>query len=221
MRRLLCIVLVNILVILALTGFDNNTRVAKEDFNEFPTPADCTPKDLQSRPVKVRIPQSKKETEEVTNTNNTWLDASYVRDRYLEEIEPRYVFTEDEIYLLAQLLCGSEEIDGDGEYDFVWGFEHDKPNYYETYKVLDVVMNRVRDERFPNTIKKVILQRNAFEVMPKNLKKKPSETALRVVSEWCEMYSNWEPEAQVVPQNHVYFEAGPHLTNVTRADYKN
>ena len=128
------------------------------------------------------------------------------------EVEPRYGFTEDEIYLLAQLLCGDKSVDGDGEYDIDYQKEI---NYYEVSKVLCVVMNRVRDDRFPNTVEDVVLAKNQFAVMPKNLKATPSEMALTVVEDWCKAYDEFDTDVQCVPENHVFF-TGNGVSNITR-----
>lgn len=132
--------------------------------------------------------------------------------------EPRYGFTDEEVYLLAQLLCGSSEVDGDGEYDFVYTAKYfpDKLNYCEISKVLCVVMNRVRSEQFPNTVSEVVLQKGQFSTMPKNAKKTPDDIAIQKVQEWCDAYDNWDTGVQNVPEDHLYFSAGPNLTNVTR-----
>ncbi len=132
--------------------------------------------------------------------------------------EPRYGFTDEEVYLLAQLLCGSSNVDGDGEYDFVYTAKYfpDKLNYCEISKVLCVVMNRVRSEQFPNTVSEVVLQKGQFSTMPKNAKKTPDDIAIQKVQEWCDAYDNWDTGVQNVPEDHLYFSAGPNLTNVTR-----
>jgi hypothetical protein len=132
--------------------------------------------------------------------------------------EPRYGFTDEEVYLLAQLLCGSSKVDGDGEYDFVYTAKYfpDKLNYCEISKVLCVVMNRVRSEQFPNTVSEVVLQKGQFSTMPKNAKKTPDDIAIQKVQEWCDAYDNWDTGVQNVPEDHLYFSAGPNLTNVTR-----
>ena len=132
--------------------------------------------------------------------------------------EPRYGFTDEEVYLLAQLLCGSSKVDGDGEYDFVYTAKYfpDKLNYCEISKVLCVVMNRVRSEQFPNTVSEVVLQKWQFSTMPKNAKKTPDDIAIQKVQEWCNAYDNWDTGVQNVPEDHLYFSAGPNLTNVTR-----
>ena len=133
-------------------------------------------------------------------------------------VEPRYGFTDEEVYLLAQLLCGSSKVDGDGEYDFVYTAKYfpDKLNYCEISKVLCVVMNRVRSEQFPNTVSEVVLQKGQFSPMPKNAKKIPDDIAIQKVQEWCDAYDNWDTGVQNVPEDHLYFSAGPNLTNVTR-----
>ena len=132
------------------------------------------------------------------------------------EVESRYGFTEDEIYLLAQLLCGDKSVDGDGEYDIDYQKEI---NYYEVSKVLCVVMNRVRSKDFPNTVAEVVLQKEQFSVMPQNADKEPSDIALQTVREWCEAYDNHANFIQVVPNNHLFF-TGDGKINTTRAKYK-
>ena len=130
------------------------------------------------------------------------------------EMELRYGFTEDEIYLLAQVLCGDKNTSGDGEYDIDF-VDPDNINYYEVSKVLCVVMNRVRDDRFPSTVEDVVLAHNQFSVMPKNLKATPSEMALIVVKDWCKAYDLFDTGTQCVPENHVFF-AGNGASNITR-----
>jgi hypothetical protein len=130
------------------------------------------------------------------------------------EVEPRYGFTEDEIYLLAQLLCGDEKTSGDGEYDIDF-VDREDLNYYEISKVLCVVMNRARDDRFPSTVEDVVLAKNQFAVMPKNLEATPSEMALTVVEDWCKAYDEFDAGVQCVPENHVFF-TGNGVSNITR-----
>lgn len=127
---------------------------------------------------------------------------------------PQYGFTDADVYLLAQLLCGSKEIDGDGEYDI--DFQKDV-NYYEIGKVLSVVMNRVRSDLFPNTVYDVVMQENPrqFSVMPNNSMQTPSETALCTVKEWCAAYDLFDPGVQTCPEDHLYF-SGNGVTNTTR-----
>lgn len=132
------------------------------------------------------------------------------------DVEVRYGFTDKDIYLLSQLLCGDAAIDGDGEYDFVWGALHDEMNYYEMSKVLCIVMNRVdcTDGRFPDTVQEVVMQTGQFQDS-RNLHTRPSDIALEKVREWCEAYDNWDPGAQSIPENH-YFYDGDGAMNHTR-----
>jgi hypothetical protein len=126
---------------------------------------------------------------------------------------PRYGFTEDDIYLLAQLLCGSGKTDGDGEYDIDF---KDEINYNEVSKVLAVVMNRVRSDKYPDTVYDVVMQKNPrqFSVMPANAKKIPSEKAIKAVTEWCTAYDAYDYGVQVCPEDHLYFK-GNGITNTT------
>ena len=128
------------------------------------------------------------------------------------EPEPRYGFTEDEVYLLAQLLCGSGCKDGDGEYDIDFKTEI---NYCEVAKVLCVVMNRVRSDSFPNTVTDVVMQKGQFSAMPRNAKRTPSDIAIQTVQEWCDAYDRFDGGAQNIPEDHLYF-TGNGITNTTR-----
>lgn len=136
-----------------------------------------------------------------------------------EYVEPRYGFTEGDIYILAQLLCGDENYDGDGEYDFIWGALHDEMNYYEISKVLCVVMNRVRDDAFPDTVSDVIFQPNQF-AGSKRAHTKPHPVAIEKIKEWCDAYDRWDPGVQSIPENHLYFEAAGDLTNITKETWR-
>jgi hypothetical protein len=127
--------------------------------------------------------------------------------------KPQYGFTDDEIYLLAQLLCGDKNKDGDGEYDVDF---QKQINYHEISKVFCVIMNRIRDSRFPDTVNEVILAKGQFSVMPRNSKVVPSERALKVTRDWCNAYDKYDRKIQCIPLNHVYF-TGNGYTNVTRA----
>jgi hypothetical protein len=135
---------------------------------------------------------------------------------------PRYGFTEDEIYLLAQLLCGDEKTDGDGEYDFAFFPVYGKDIRYDQISlVLCVVMNRVRSGHGgKSTVTDVVLARAQFVVFPNNLNTTPSDIAIEKVRDWCEAYDRWDSGVQSIPENHLYFYAGPNLTNVSRANWR-
>ncbi len=139
-------------------------------------------------------------------------DASYSALTYPVDDTRRYGFTTDEVYLLAQLLCGDGMVDGDGEYDFDFDMEID---YYEVGKVLSVVMNRVRSDIFPNDVESVVTQPGQFEVMPANLSKAPSDISLSVVQTWCDSYDRYDGHVQVCPESHMYFR-GDGRSNTTR-----
>ena len=135
-------------------------------------------------------------------------------------VAPRYGFTDDEVYLLAQLLCGSADKDGDGEYDFVWAIKYEEEtNYAEISKVLCVVMNRVRSDEFPDTVTDVVMQTGQFAVMPQNASKIPDQIAIDVIQEWCDAYDAYDLGVQSIPETHLYFTAGPNNTNVTRENF--
>lgn len=126
----------------------------------------------------------------------------YIYIRCEEFIEKRYGFSYNEIYLLAQLLCGDKNVDGDGEYDFDFG---NSERYDQISLVLSVVMNRVRSDEFPDTVTDVVTAKRQFSVMPRNLNVEPSEIALLRVTEWCEAYDRWDGGVQSVPEDHLYF----------------
>lgn len=145
-------------------------------------------------------------------TQHIFLDSDWVCDRCDKTIEPRYGFTDDDTYLLTQLLCGDKNISGDGEYDFA---NQKEINYCEISKVLCVVMNRVRSDIYPNTVKDVILQSGQFVTFPKKLNSVPDEQAIKKVKEWCDAYDRWDSGIQVVPEDHLYF-TGDGVKNHTR-----
>lgn len=132
---------------------------------------------------------------------------------------PRYGFTEDDIYLMTVVLCGSGSKDGDGEYDIDFGNQHRDD---QISLVLGVIMNRVRSEKFPNTVKDVIWAKNQFSVMPQWKKGLPkvSDKSLEIVRDWCVRYDNHE-KVQDIPEDHLYFKAhGPGgIENISRKGY--
>ena len=192
-----CLILGIILYIFAATSYC--VRSEEKITPEPPTISTYEPVDVYSNPSTVLIADTG------------------VAETIIEPVDPRYGFTDDEVYLLAQLLCGSSTKSGDGEYDFVW--KGTCTNYCEMSKVLCVVMNRVRSGSFPNTVAGVVLQKGQFSVMPKNASKTPDPVAVEKVQEWCTAYDNWDVGVQNVPENHLYFSAGPNMTNVTREKY--
>ena len=156
-------------------------------FNDTPTPTLVIEKDISETP--------------------TFID---------KKVQLRYGFTDDEIYLLAQVLSGDGDVDGDGEYDIDF---QDEINYYEVGKVLGVIMNRVRSNDFPNTVTDVVTQKGQFSVIPRNLTREPSDISLQTVREWCTAYDNYINLVQVVPNNHLFF-TGDGKINTTRAKHK-
>lgn len=120
------------------------------------------------------------------------------------EKEPVFGFTDNDIYLLSQLLAGNEGVHGDGEYDFEWQLLRQEPNDDQISLVLEVVMNRIDDPRWGDTIESVVLQPHQFSVFPKNNGSKPSPLVVDYISEWCESYDTGEL-VRTIPENHVYF----------------
>jgi len=127
-----------------------------------------------------------------------------------EPIKPIYGFTYADIVLLAQLLCGDRNVDGDGEFDFDFGKDD---RYDQISLVLCVVMNRVKSDKYPNTVHDVVWQhygnKYQFSVMRKWANPKKicaiSEIAIQRVTEWCEAYDRGDPGAQTIPESHLYF----------------
>ena len=166
-------------------------------------------------------------TKELSNLNS---DKQINRSINESNIEPsestttpsklRYGFTDDEIYLLAQLLCGDEKISGDGEYDFVWNDACIDGYYTEMAKVLCVVMNQQRSSEFADTVSGVILHPGHFTPMPENTNTTPSKLAISAVKNWCDAYDRYDSAVQIIPEDHLYFSSGPNNTNVTRNYWK-
>ena len=129
-------------------------------------------------------------------------------------LDPRYGFTKEEIYLMSVLLSGSKYVDGDGEYDIDYGNED---NYDQIYLVLCVVMNRVRSEKFPDTVSEVIWASGQFSVMPqwKNGLPKVSCTTWKRVAAWCKAYDAYDFDIQTIPEDHLFF-SGNGTINTSR-----
>lgn len=122
-----------------------------------------------------------------------------------EVIQPRYGFTDDDIYLMTVLLCGSGSTDGDGEYDIDFSKYED---HDQISLVLSVVMNRVMSEKFPNTVSEVIWAPGQFSPMPQWKRKglpTVSERSHQIVREWAEAYDNHDLSVMSIPENHLYF----------------
>lgn len=120
---------------------------------------------------------------------------------WISGLEARYGFSMDEVLLLTQLLDGDYRISGDGEFTI----NRTDPNYHEIYKVLCVVMNRVRSDKFPNTVSEVVLAKNQFHVFPKNLRTIPHWKSFLIVFNWCSRYDLYDFKIQVIPEDHLYF----------------
>jgi hypothetical protein len=129
--------------------------------------------------------------------------------------EPVYAFTDDEIYLMAQLLCGQAGKDGDGEYDFETQIVKYEINWLEINKVLEVVMNRVLTPGiYADNVTDVIMQPGAFSVMPRNASREPSPEVVDIVKYWCDSFNS--PEyVPSIPSDHYWF-SGSRGSNVTR-----
>lgn len=143
----------------------------------------------------------------------------------IEEIifdkEPRYGFTDDEVYLMTVLLCGSKDVDGDGEYDI--DFEN-YDNRHEIAVVLGVVMNRVMSDYFPNNVADVIWAPNQFTPMKRwTTDSVPvvSERSFSIVKAWCDAYDAYDLSILSAPENHLFFSASTtYFGNVSREEWK-
>lgn len=150
--------------------------------------------------------------EEVVETVQT-IEIPMVEEVYTPE--PVYAFTDDEIYLMAQLLCGQAGKDGDGEYDFETQIVKYEINWLEINKVLEVVMNRVLTPGiYADNVTDVIMQPGAFSVMPRNASREPSPEVVDIVKYWCDSFNS--PEyVPSIPSDHYWF-SGSRGSNVTR-----
>ncbi|MDX9917313.1 MAG: cell wall hydrolase [Gudongella sp.] len=158
-------------------------------------------------PTKVESPIIK---EVLIKTHYVYVDkvTDLPEEVVLEESEPiippRYGFTDDDIYLMTVLLCGSGDTDGDGEYDVDFG---NQDNHEQISLVLSVVMNRVMSSKFPNTVSEVIWAPNQFSPMPRwrgGLPKvKPESYA--IVKAWCDAYDSNDLTVMSIPETHLYF----------------
>jgi len=130
---------------------------------------------------------------------------------------PRYGFTEDDIYLMTVLLCGSKNTSGDGEYDIDFG---NQDNHDQISLVLSVVMNRVMNDKFPNTVKEVIFAPNQFSPMKRWVNGLPdvSPESYEVVKAWCEAYDAHDLSVMSIPESHLYF-TGNGKINISRGNF--
>ena len=129
-------------------------------------------------------------------------------------VAPRYGFTDNDIYLMTVLLCGSAKTDGDGEYDIDF---YNKDNHEQISLVLSVVMNRVMSSRFPNTVTEVIWQKGQFSPMPRWKAGLPtvSDSSYAIVQTWCEAYDNYDSSVMYIPESHLFF-SGNGVINKSR-----
>lgn len=132
-------------------------------------------------------------------------------------ISPRYGFTEDDIYLMTVLLCGSGDTAGDGEYDIDFG---NQDNHEQISLVLSVVMNRVMSDKFPNTVAEVIWAPNQFSPMSRWKHNLPTVNpeSYAIVEAWCKSYDAYDTAITSIPENHVFF-TGNGVINISRGGY--
>ena len=132
-------------------------------------------------------------------------------------ISPRYGFTEDDIYLMTVLLCGSGATSGDGEYDIDFG---NQDNHEQISLVLSVVMNRVMSDKFPNTVAEVIWAPNQFSPMKRWTNGLPTvkPESYAMVEAWCKAYDAYDLTIMSIPENHVFF-TGNGVINKSRGGF--
>lgn len=169
-------------------------------------------KEAQPTIVYIMMPQSDNQIEIVEPTPPDIPQSASV-------IEPRYGFTDDEIYLMAALLSGSKYVDGDGEYDIDFEKQYDQE---QINLVLSVVMNRVQSEQFPDTVSEIIWAPGQFSPMTRWINGLPevSDISLNKVREWCEAYDTYNPDCQTIPDSHLYFY-GNGIINKSRERWYN
>ena len=140
-----------------------------------------------------------------------------VMENEVVETPKRYGFTDDDIYLMTVLLCGSGKTDGDGEYDidFDTNINHDQVSL-----VLSVVMNRVMSDRFSNTVSEVIWAQGQFSPMSrwKNGLPTVSDKSYQIVKDWCVAYDAHDLSIMSIPEDHLYF-AGNGKINRSRKGF--
>ena len=202
-------------------GSKNEVLESIETDKSSNTPLGTAPEPTNGSYLSVKTSESTKKTDICLVHTSTNDDFNCVICG--EYIGPRYGFTDDDVYILAQLLCGDKDTDGDGEYDFAGAELYDvayELNYSQISLVLCVVMNRVRSDCYADTVEEVVLQPGQFVVFPKNLSANPSDLAIEKVREWCEAYDRWDPCIQSIPENHLYFSSSGKLTNVSRMTWR-
>lgn len=159
-------------------------------------------------PKEVIEPEVIVETKLVYVYKESDLPEEYITEEPVEPVQqaikPRYGFTDDDIYLMTVLLCGSGKTDGDGEYDIDFS---NQDRHDQISLVLSVVMNRVMSDKFPNTVSEVIWSPGQFSPMPRWKKGLPSvsDQSYQIVKEWCEAYDSHDLSVMSVPESHLYF----------------
>lgn len=96
------------------------------------------------------------------------------------ETETEALYSEDDLYLLSHLICGECE-----------GCSRQMKTY-----VGSVVLNRIADSRFPNTLKEVIYQNNPLQyscTVDGNFEKEPGEETIEVAKYLLENGSQLPP----------------------------
>lgn len=105
-----------------------------------------------------------------------------VEKRLMEYIPSKKNYTDEELYILAHVICGEAQSYSDEEQLYVGS----------------VVLNRVNSSRYPNTIKEVVFQKNQYACTKDgNYYRKPTER------NWSNAKHLLE-NGSVLPSNVVY-----------------
>jgi hypothetical protein len=175
-------------------------------------------KDAKLEQIGAQLTQLSEINQQLLTVEQQRLEVQKEQNRILEEESTHklvYDFSDEEIVLLSQLLCGESGKDGDGEYDFETQIAKGDINWPEVNKVLEVVMNRTLTPGiYADNVTDVVLQPGAFSVFPKNLDTKPSPEVIEAVRYWCDAFNS--PEyVPSIPDDHYWF-SGSRGGNVTR-----
>ena len=131
-----------------------------------------------------------------------------LEEEALSIMTPRYGFTEEEVWLLAQVMWGE------------YRFSTTNPDWDQINKVMMVIMNRVEAPGlYADTISEVIFQPGAFVVIPRALSIDPGQDFVNIVREWCYIF-DWSEGFQPIPNYHFWFSADGRGGNITRGVYR-
>ena len=129
-------------------------------------------------------------------------DIAYISSKYISETKvPQKSYTEDELYMLSHLIMGEA------------GGESDKCQLY----VGSVVLNRIKSNKYPNTMKGVIFQKGQYSCVRKGGRYylTPTEQCIKNAKYLLE-------HGSVLPENVVYqsmFKQGKGVYAIIDGEY--